>query len=164
MKTIFQKSKKGSNNFKIEETGINEFDLSELIPSELLREYEIGIPELSENEVVRHFTNLSVKNYGVDNGIYPLGSCTMKYNPKINEEISNFNCFADIHPFQREEDIQGCLHVIFGLGEMLKKIVGLDAVTLQPSAGAHGELCGLLTVKKYFDEKKEKRNIAIIPG
>jgi glycine dehydrogenase subunit 2 len=163
MQTIFQKSKRSKNNFKTEEAGIDECGLADLIPPELIRKYEIGIPELSENEVIRHFTDLSLRNYGVDNGIYPLGSCTMKYNPKVNEEVSNFNCFTDIHPFQREEDVQGCLQILFESGELLKKIIGLDAVTLQPSAGAHGELCGLLIAKKYFDKKGQKRNKVIIP-
>jgi glycine dehydrogenase subunit 2 len=151
MKTIFQKSKKGRNNFRIEEAGVEEKKMSDLIPPELIRKNYIGLPRLSENEVLRHFTDLSLKNYGVDNGIYPLGSCTMKYNPKINEEISNLGCFTDIHPYQDEEDIQGCLQIFFELGELLKKIIGLEAVTFQPAAGAHGELCGLLMAKKYFD-------------
>ena len=163
MQTIFQKSKRSKNNFKTETAGIDERDLSDLIPPELVRKYEIGIPQLSENEVIRHFTDLSLRNYGVDNGIYPLGSCTMKYNPKVNEEISNFNCFTDIHPFQREEDVQGCLQIFFESGELLKKIIGLDAVTLQPSAGAHGELCGLLIARKYFSKKGQKRNRVLIP-
>ena len=156
MQTIFQKSNKSSNNFKIEDPGVEERELSEMIPDELIRKDEVGIPELSENEVIRHFTALSLRNYGIDNGIYPLGSCTMKYNPKINEEISNLDCFTDIHPFQRQEDVQGSLKVLFESGELLKKITGLDAVTLQPSAGAHGELCGLLIAKKYFDCKGAK--------
>ncbi len=165
MQTIFQKSNKSSNNFNIDDPGVEERELSEMIPDELIRKDEVGIPELSENEVIRHFTALSLRNYGIDNGIYPLGSCTMKYNPKINEEISNLDCFTDIHPFQRQEDVQGSLKVLFESGELLKKITGLGAVTLQPSAGAHGELCGLLIAKKYFDCKgeKQKRNKVIIP-
>ncbi|MFC2159972.1 aminomethyl-transferring glycine dehydrogenase subunit GcvPB, partial [Actinomycetota bacterium] len=135
----------------------------ELIPERLIRDGKIGLPELSENEVVRHFTALSRKNYGVDDGIYPLGSCTMKYNPKINEEIAKNPSFKDVHPYQTEEDTQGTLSVMHELGEMLKEIVGLDSVTLQPSAGAHGEFCGLVMARKYFDMKGENRKIAIIP-
>ncbi len=172
MKTIFQKSKKGRNDFRIERPGVREKNLSSLIPPELIRKNAIGLPHLSENEAIRHFTGLSLKNYGVDNGIYPLGSCTMKYNPRINEEIANLGCFTDIHPYQDEEDVQGCLQVFFELGEQLKKIVGLDAITFQPSAGAHGELCGLLMARKYIDDwalKKDtgqknrgKRNVSSI--
>ncbi|MBM3706074.1 MAG: aminotransferase class V-fold PLP-dependent enzyme, partial [Actinobacteria bacterium] len=163
MLTIFEKSRKSRNNFKTGETGTGKQDLADLIPPELIREYEIGIPELSENEVIRHFTALSLRNYGIDNGTYPLGSCTMKYNPKVNEEISNLKCFTDVHPCQNEEDIQGCLEIFFRLGELLKKITGLDEVTFQPSAGAHGEVCGLLIAKKYFKTRGEARSRVIIP-
>ena len=162
--TIFQKSKKGRNKFKIENLPKKEIDFTKYIPSDLLRESEIGLPELSENEVIRHYTNLAMRNYGVDNGAYPLGSCTMKYNPKVNEYIASLEAFKQIHPFQREEDIQGSLQIFYELGEMLKEIVGLEAISMQPSAGAHGELCGLLIAKKYFEINKMKnRNKVIIP-
>lgn len=161
--TIFSKSKKGRNKYKVENAGIVQKELSEIIPKNLIRDREIGLPDLSENEVVRHFTALAKKNYGVDDGIYPLGSCTMKYNPKINEEIAKESKFLNIHPYQKEEDVQGALKVMYELGEFLKEIVGLCEVTLQPSAGAHGELCGLLMAKKYFDIKGEARDIIIIP-
>ena len=160
MKTIFQRSKKGRNDFRIEKSGIREKKLSDIIPESLIRKNEIGLPDLSENEVIRHFTGLSLKNYGVDNGIYPLGSCTMKYNPRVNEEISDLDCFTGIHPYQDEEDVQGCLKVMFDFGELLKKIVGLGAITFQPSAGAHGELCGLLIAKKYFEDA----GVGLSPG
>ena len=161
--TIFKKSKKGRNKFRLENVGIGERNVLDLIPKEIIRESEIGLPDISENEVVRHYTNLSRKNYGVDNGIYPLGSCTMKYNPKINEQIANLESFNNIHPYQNIDDIQGALEVLYELGEMLKKIIGLDAITLQPSAGAHGELCGLLIAKKYFEIVGENRRKVIIP-
>ncbi len=160
---IFEKSKAGQNNFRIESSNVNEKSIETFIPENQIRKLNIGLPDLSENEIARYFTNLSKKNYGVDDGIYPLGSCTMKYSPKINEEISNLSYFTDIHPYQNIEDIQGCLLVYYELGEMLKKIIGLDAVTFQPSAGAHGELCGLLIIRQYFIFKKEKRHIVIIP-
>ncbi len=161
--TIFSKSRKGRNKYKVGGAGVPPGQLSGIIPKDLIRDKEIGLPELSESEVIRHFTALSRKNYGVDDGIYPLGSCTMKYNPKINEEIAKNPLFTDIHPYQREEDVQGTLAVMYGLGEMLKKIVGLDAVTLHPSAGAHGEFCGLLMARKYFKLRNENRRLAIIP-
>ena len=161
--TIFDKSRKGRNNFRIEDCGIEQKKLADLIPESLLRNKSIGIPEISENEVVRHYTNLSRRNYGVDNGIYPLCSCTMKYNPKINEDISTFAEFSKIHPYQDNEDIQGTLMVLYELGSMLKEIVGLEEVTFQPSAGAHGEFCALLMIKKYFESRGQKRKIIIIP-
>ena len=161
--TIFDKSRKGSNNFRVEGCGIEQTKLSNLIPEGLLRNKNIGIPEISENEVIRHYTNLSMRNYGVDNGIYPLGSCTMKYNPKINEEIAALAQFSKVHPYQINEDIQGTLMVLYELGNMLKEIVGLEEVTFQPSAGAHGEFCALLIIKKYFESRDEERKIIIIP-
>jgi len=161
--TIFSKSKKGRNKFTVDYTGIKEKRLNEIIPEDLIRRDVIGLPDLSESQAVRHFTELARKNYGVDDGTYPLGSCTMKYNPKINEEISKNSSFTDIHPFQAEEDTQGALSVMYHLAEMLKEIIGLDAVTLQPAAGAHGEFCGLLMAKKYFEHKNENRKITIIP-
>ncbi|MBC8387474.1 MAG: aminomethyl-transferring glycine dehydrogenase subunit GcvPB [Actinobacteria bacterium] len=163
MGTIFSKSKRGRSKFSLEDIGIKEKKLSELVPEKLLRKSEIGLPDLNESLVVRHYTNLARKNYGVDNGIYPLGSCTMKYNPKVNEEIAKYNCFTDIHPYQDISDIQGSLAVMYELGELLKQIIGLAGVTLQPSAGAHGELCGLLIAKKYFNNKKEDRTKVLIP-
>lgn len=160
---IFMKSKAGQNNYRVEISNVKEKSLKNLIPENQIRNFNIGLPDLSENEVVRYFTGLSKKNYGVDDGIYPLGSCTMKYNPKINEEISNLNFFTEIHPYQDNADIQGCLMVYYELGEILKKIIGLEAVTFQPSSGAHGELCGLLIIRKYCSIKKEERHIVIIP-
>ncbi len=161
--TIFEKSKTGRNKFRLEETGIEERNTSDLIPENLIRNSEIGLPDVSENEVIRHYINLSKKNYGVDDGIYPLGSCTMKYNPKINEQIANLESFNNLHPYQNTSDIQGALEVLYELGEILKEIIGLDSVTLQPSAGAHGELCGLLIAKKYFETIGESRRKVIIP-
>lgn len=161
--TIFEKSKTGRNKFRLEETGVEGKSISDLIPENLIRSSEIGLPDINENELVRHYTNLSKKNYGIDDGIYPLGSCTMKYNPKINEQIANLESFNNIHPYQNTLDIQGSLEVLYELGEMLKEIIGLDAVTLQPSAGAHGELCGLLIAKKYFENIGESRRKVIIP-
>lgn len=161
--TIFFKSKKGRNKYKVGYTNLPQRNLLDIVPKSLIRKGEIGLPDLNESQVVRHFTSLSRKNYGVDDGIYPLGSCTMKYNPRINEGIAKDPSFMKIHPYQTEDDIQGTLKVMYELGEILKKIVGLDAVTLHPSAGAHGELCGLLMVKKYFDLMNEERNLVIIP-
>ncbi|MFN3699528.1 MAG: aminomethyl-transferring glycine dehydrogenase subunit GcvPB, partial [Dictyoglomus sp.] len=124
---------------------------------------ELPLPQVSEIEVVRHFTNLSHWGYGVDLGFYPLGSCTMKYNPKINEEIANIDYFTDLHPHTPEELSQGALEIIYKLGEALAIITGMDKFTFQPSAGAHGELTALLIMKAYFKDKGENRKIVLVP-
>jgi len=133
-----------------------------ILPEKLLRE-DIPIPQVSEPEVVRHFTNLSQRGYGVDTGFYPLGSCTMKYNPKINEEIASFSSFTNLHPYTPEDLSQGSLEIIYKLGEYLSNITGMDKFTFQPSAGAHGELTALLIIKAYFKDKGEKRKIVLVP-
>jgi len=161
--TIFSGSGKGRNRYRAGDSSIQYKDIRHLVPKQLLRTETAGLPHLSESEVVRHFTSMARKNYGVDDGIYPLGSCTMKYNPKINERIAGHPSFLRIHPYQRESDVQGTLKVMFELGEMLKQITGLDAVSLQPSAGAHGEFAGLLMARKYYDLKGESRKLVIIP-
>jgi glycine dehydrogenase subunit 2 len=133
-----------------------------ILPEKLLRE-DIPIPQVSEPEVVRHFTNLSQRGYGVDTGFYPLGSCTMKYNPKINEEIASLSSFTNLHPYTPEDLSQGSLEIIYKLGEYLSNITGMDKFTFQPSAGAHGELTALLIIKAYFKDKGEKRKIVLVP-
>lgn len=123
----------------------------------------IKLPGFSEPQVARHFTRLSSQNYGVDTDIYPLGSCTMKYNPKIHEKLASIEGFSRLHPFQRTEFSQGMLEVIYRTGEFLKEITGMPGVTLQPAAGAHGELVAMLMFKKYFKERGEERSIILIP-
>ncbi len=120
---------------------------------------------MSQIELVRHYTALSRQNFGVDTGVYPLGSCTMKYNPRINEETARIPQFAASHPAQGEAFSQGNLKLIYELGEILKKIVGMDAITLQPAAGAHGEFVGMLLLKKYFEERGEleQRKVILLP-
>jgi glycine dehydrogenase subunit 2 len=118
---------------------------------------------LPEREVVKHFTKLSNMNYHVDKGMYPLGSCTMKYNPKIAEDTANLNNLLNLHPETPESEIQGALKIMYELGESLKEISGMDAITLQPQAGSHGELTGLLIARAYFNLKKENRNTILIP-
>lgn len=134
------------------------------IPEKFLRKSSLStFPTLSELEVVRHFTNLSRLNYGIDNNIYPLGSCSMKYNPKINEYLAELDGFVDIHPYMDEKYVQGALRIIYELEKFLCEITGMDGFTLQPSAGAHGELTGLLMAKAYFKDKKEERDVVIVP-
>ena len=133
------------------------------IPKELVREDSIGLPQISELEVMRHYKELSDKNFCIEKGFYPLGSCTMKYNPKVNELLASLEGFTNLHPLQDDEDAQGSLKLMYNLQEALKVITGMDAVTLQPAAGAHGELCGMMIVKKYFETIGQTRKNVIIP-
>jgi len=133
------------------------------VPASLCRE-GLNLPQLSEVEVVRHYTRLSQMNYGVDLGIYPLGSCTMKYTPKLCEEMAALPGSTDLHPAQDESTVQGALQMMYELQEMLAELGGMAEVTLQPAAGAHGEYTGLLIVHKYHELKGEKdRNQIILP-
>ncbi len=121
------------------------------------------LPEVSELDVVRHFTRLSQKNFSVDTHFYPLGSCTMKYNPKINEEIAGFPGFTDIHPYQPESTVQGALGLMFKLEQILCELTGMERFTLQPAAGAHGELTALMMTRAYFNHRKEVRKTVLVP-
>ena len=124
---------------------------------------ELAIPDLNEVQVVRHFTKLSSMNFGVDSGMYPLGSCTMKYNPKINEDVCRLPGFVQAHPLTEDDHVQGCLRLMYELEQNLREITGMDAVSLQPSAGAHGELTGIMIAKAYFESRGEKRRKIIVP-
>jgi len=128
-----------------------------------LRQIPAELPEITEPEVVRHFVNLSTKNHHVDKDFYPLGSCTMKYNPKINDVIASMPGFAGLHPDQPEESVQGALQLMYELEQMMKKITGMSRVTLQPSAGSQGEFVGILMMKKYHEKNNENRKYIIIP-
>lgn len=155
-------------DFNKEEKSSNIIDEHEIpsnnIPSKLIRKSKMDLPEVSEVDVVRHYTKLSTYNFGVDSGSYPLGSCTMKYNPKINEDIASLEGFANIHPLQSEESVQGMLELLYNTQENLSEIFGYDSFTLQPVAGAHGEFTGLLIIKKFLEAKGEgHRNIILIP-
>jgi glycine dehydrogenase subunit 2 len=132
------------------------------IPAPMLRVEAPGLPELSEGEVVRHFTRLSTRNYGVDSGFYPLGSCTMKYNPKINDEMARLPGFAGAHPLQPDKVSQGCLELLYCMEGLLAAITGMAKVTLQPAAGAHGELCGLMIIRAYHEHRGDNRRKTII--
>jgi len=157
---IFEKGiEEGQQNF-IPKMDIEGKNLLDFIPKYLLRE-NLPIPNVPEVEIVRHFVNLSQRNYGVDVGMYPLGSCTMKYNPKINEIVERLKGFSLSHPLQEEN--QGSLEILFSISELLGKITGMDAFSLQPAAGAHGELAGLLIIKKYFESKGIEKCKIIIP-
>ena len=132
------------------------------IPEEWLRE-DLPLPEVTEPQVVRHFTKLSQMNYGIDIGTYPLGSCTMKYNLKISELVSKFPEFAYIHPYQDESTVQGALRIMYELQNMLAEITGMDAISLQPAAGAHAEFVGMLIARAYFEDRGEDRTEVIVP-
>jgi len=137
-------------------------DILTELPKDLIRK-ELLLPNVSEINVVRHYTNISRMNYGVDLGFYPLGSCTMKYNPKINEDLARLDGFMDLHPLSNESCIQGSLQLMWELEQDLKKITGMDAFSLQPAAGAQGELLGIMITKAYYKQKNEKRMKIIIP-
>ncbi len=124
---------------------------------------EIGLPDLSEPEVVRHFVRLSQKNFSIDTGLFPLGSCTMKHNPRLNEKVARFGGFGDIHPLQPQETVQGAWAVIDRLAHWLKTLTGMPAVAMSPKAGAHGELCGLMAIKAAIAARGETRNRILVP-
>ncbi|CBZ02585.1 glycine dehydrogenase subunit 2 [Clostridium botulinum] len=163
-KVIFELSSEGRKGYRLPNLDVSEVELSKLLPKNLLREDEIDLPEVSEIDVVRHYTALSNKNYTVDNGFYPLGSCTMKYNPKINEDIAALSGFSRIHPLQDENISQGALELMYDLKTKLCEITGLYDFTLQPAAGAHGEYTGLLIIKAYHEKRGDtKRTKIIVP-
>jgi glycine dehydrogenase subunit 2 len=162
MNLIFEKSRPGRRASCIPESDVPELPVDEIIDGRLLRD-DVDLPELSELDLVRHFTELSRRNFGVDVGFYPLGSCTMKYNPKINEDVARLQGFSVLHPYVPVEFSQGNLFLINELQKMLSEIFGMAAFTVQPSAGAHGELTGVMMIKKHFDMKEERRHTILIP-
>ncbi len=158
MKTIFEKSN-GTE-------GINLTDDSEdlsFLDKSFLRTQSPELPQIGELEVMRHYKELSDRNFCIEKGFYPLGSCTMKYNPKVNELLASLEGFANIHPNLADEYCQGALNLMYNLQEALKKITGMDAITLQPAAGAHGELTGMMIIKKYFESIGDNRKKVLIP-
>ncbi len=163
MKLIYEKSVKGRMGFSLPEDTFGEIDADSFIPEYAKSSNEKALPEVSEPDVIRHFTKLSKLNYGVDDGLYPLGSCTMKYNPKINESVAKHPNFAYAHPFAPVENLQGSLQIMFELGNLLNEITGMDKFSLMPAAGAHGELAGVLMIRKYFEHKGKPRHKMLIP-
>ncbi len=162
-KLLFEKSVAGRKGYTLPKLDVPEQPIDEFIPSKFIRKNEAALPEISENEVVRHFVRLSNMNYHIDKGFYPLGSCTMKYNPKVNEVTSSMAGFANLHPFSPEEFSQGALKLMYELGEYLKAISGMEGVTLQPAAGAQGEFTSLLMIRAYHNNKGKPRNIILVP-
>jgi glycine dehydrogenase subunit 2 len=161
MKLIYEKSQAGRRASAIPDPGLPPPDL----PAGLRRSRPPHLPELAEPELVRHLTELSTRNFGIDTGFYPLGSCTMKYNPRVNERVVGLPGFRDLHPHQEEADCQGALELMWRLQEILAEVVGLHAVTLQPAAGSQGELTGLTLMRAYFGDRGEgaQRTEIVIP-
>lgn len=159
---IFDISREGRRAYRLPELDVPDVEAVSLIPRSLLSDGEPELPEVSEVDVVRHFTLLSNKNYGVDSGFYPLGSCTMKYNPKLNEDMAGLPGFLNIHPHSPGIIVQGALELMADLSEKLSEIAGMDCVTLQPCAGAHGELTGLMIIKEYHRSRGDHGRTKII--
>ncbi|MBN1756192.1 aminomethyl-transferring glycine dehydrogenase subunit GcvPB [bacterium] len=162
-KLIFEISKKGKAGATLPHSEVPSLNPSDYLEEHLLRKNEIGLPEVSEVEAMRHFVNLSTKNHHVDKGFYPLGSCTMKYNPKINEKIAMMDGFSGLHPLSPPDCSQGALQIMRELDQYLCEIGGMDAVTLQPAAGAHGELTGLLIIRAHHIKNGNPRKKVLIP-
>lgn len=152
---IFEISRPGRIAADLPKSDVAFVDLARKFPNHLIRKTAAELPEVSEPQLMRHYTALSNKNFGVDNGFYPLGSCTMKYNPKINEDVARLPGFANIHPFQPAQTVQGAFELMYELQEDLKTISGMDALTLQPAAGAQGEWTGLIMMKAYHQANGE---------
>lgn len=160
---LFELSKPGRSAARFPTCDVPEQPVSSLIPSEFLASDLLPLPELAEPDVVRHYSNLSTLNMSVDTHFYPLGSCTMKYNPKRNERMANLSGMVDVHPYQPESTLQGMLRLLYELQEMLGEISGLPAVSLQPAAGAHGELTALMVAAAYFRSRGERRHRVLSP-
>ena len=163
-KLIFELSSAQKSGYRLPEQDVpTHFEVNG-IPSGMLRDDALILPNVSEPEAVRHYTRLSQKNYGVDGGFYPLGSCTMKYNPKINEDVAALEGFCGLHPYQPESTVQGALALMYDLGRMLSEITGMAEFSLQPAAGAHGELAGLMIFKAWHEKRNDgKRKKIIVP-
>ncbi len=162
MELIFEKSRPGRRASSIPKSDVPDVSIEGVIDKNLLRD-DVDLPEVAELDLIRHYTNLSRRNFGVDVGFYPLGSCTMKYNPKINEDVARLAGFTSLHPYAPAEFSQGNLQLIYELQRYLSEIFGMAEFTMQPAAGAHGELTGIMLIKKYFDKKEEKRSRILIP-
>ena len=159
---IFEKSSPGKKAYKLPPLDVPEVDAAQLLGKQA-REHLGHMPEVSEIEIIRHYTRISTWNYAVDHGMYPLGSCTMKYNPRVNEAVARLTGLAEAHPYQPERISQGALRILKMLSEQLIEITGMDAITLQPAAGAHGELTGILLVRAYLESQGNPRKKVLIP-
>jgi glycine dehydrogenase subunit 2 len=159
VRLVYERSRPGRRAGRVPDPGVPAAE----VPAELRRASPPRLPEIAEPDLVRHFTELSTRTFGIDTGFYPLGSCTMKYNPRVNERAAALGGFRDLHPHQDVEGAQGALELMWRLERMLAEVVGLDAVTLQPAAGSQGELTGLTLMRAYFDDRGEDRTEVVIP-
>lgn len=151
---IFERSQTGRTGYCLPPLDVDELPLEQLVPKALRREDDLeGLPEVSEVDVIRHFVRMSTWNYSIDQGMYPLGSCTMKYNSRLNERVARIAGFANLHPLSEEADAQGALEVIYNLQQHLAEITGLPGISLQPAAGAHGEMTGIMTIRAFLDAR-----------
>lgn len=161
---IFEYTKPGRVGYSLPELDVPETSVNAFLPAEYIRETPPEWPEVSELQLIRHYTALSKRNHGVDSGFYPLGSCTMKYNPKVNEVVARMAGLSHIHPYQPEETVQGAMEMLYRLQTNLAEITGMDEVTLQPAAGAHGEWTGLMIIRAYHEERGDfNRTKVIVP-
>jgi glycine dehydrogenase subunit 2 len=166
---IFERSQPGRAGYSLPPLDVDEQPLGEIIPRELQRDDNLaGMPEVTEVDVIRHFTRISTWNYSIDQGMYPLGSCTMKYNSRLNEKVARIGGFANLHPLASEAEAQGALEVIYELQQHLAEITGLPGISLQPAAGAHGEMTGIMIIRAFIDardgkEKSAQRRTMLIP-
>lgn len=161
--SLFELSKPGLSAVRLPACDVPQKPLEKLLPREAIAAEPPALPEVTEPDVVRHFVNLSTLNMSVDTHFYPLGSCTMKYNPKRNERLANWPGFADLHPYQPESTLQGMLALLFDLQNMIGEIAGLPGVSLQPAAGAHGEFTALLVAAAYFRDLGQQRTTVLVP-
>src|SRR5579863_4898134 len=159
---IFEKSSAGKAAWKLPPLDVPEVDASKLLGASVRKDLG-NMPEVSEIEIIRHFTRLSTWNYAIDLGLYPLGSCTMKYNPRVNEAVARIEGLTWIHPYQPDSFSQGAMAIMADLERLLAEITGMDAVTLQPAAGAHGELTGILLVRALLESRGNPRRKVIVP-
>jgi glycine dehydrogenase subunit 2 len=166
---IFERSQPGRIGYRLPPLDVDEQPISDLVPKQFLRDDDLeGVPEVSEVDVIRHFVRMSTWNYSIDQGMYPLGSCTMKYNSRLNEKVARIAGFAGLHPLTEAADAQGALQVIYELQEDLSEITGLPGISLQPAAGAHGEMTGVMVIRAYIDARdgeggSAKRRTMLIP-
>src|SRR5437660_9139297 len=166
---IFERSQLGRIGYRLPPLDVEEQPITAIVPQQFQRDDDLeGVPEVSEVDVIRHFIRMSTWNYSIDLGMYPLGSCTMKYNSRLNERVARIAGFANLHPLTVEDDAQGALRVIYELQESLAEITGLPGISLQPAAGAHGEMTGVMIIRAFIDardgkEASAKRRTILIP-
>src|SRR6266446_6742479 len=166
---IFERSQPGRVGYRLPPLDVDEQPIGEIVPPAFLRDDDLeGVPEVSEVDVIRHFVRMSTWNYSIDQGMYPLGSCTMKYNSRLNEKVARISGFAGLHPLTEADDAQGALAVVYELQQHLAEITGLPGISLQPAAGAHGEMTGIMIIRAFIDardgkDKSAQRRTMLIP-